>query len=188
MDHHELLGTLRRVSLACNNTYAKRVGTNPEWSWELTPIVFPESLCPFCKKAIRSNGIWFFRGPRQEQLIGALFPTQGGTAKLIQPSHPHDTGGGFLCLGRNLTGAALLASMPNMQDIPIGSHRVATWIAKYWQHKCAEGEKYQVGACAGYSQELINYRSVTVTAGLPIDPVGTQVNMQAPENESEDNE
>src|SRR5678809_994728 len=118
MDHHELLTVTRRLVLACHTTQTRRATASPEWEFTVTPVLYPESKCPYCLSVIRSPGIWFLTDSNLYRLLGALFPTQSGPVKLVQPSHPHDTGGGYLCLGRNRDGIALLSSPPNLLDVP----------------------------------------------------------------------
>lgn len=142
MDRHGLLNILRSLSLSCHAVHESRVSTRPEWGWMHTPVVFPESRCVFCEDTIRSPGIWFLGGPLHKRLFGMLRIVPGGKAVLIQPSHPHDTGGGNLCLGKNPTGIDLLATPPNLNDCPMWSYNVPQWYKRYWDHDCGEMRDY----------------------------------------------
>ena len=143
MDHHGLLNILRALSITCHQVQVARTSAPPEWGWVYTPIVMPESRCAFCHRPIRSKGIWFFsRALPNNRLFGMLPVRQDGTVELINPRHPHDTGGGGLCLGRNASGIALLANEANLEDCPMGRHRVPLWYKRYWNHDCLEMRKY----------------------------------------------
>ena len=142
MDHHGLLNMLRSLAITCQTTQQARNNTRLEWSWVHPPIVFPESHCVYCKATIRSPGIWFLGGDQFTRLFGMLKVTAGDKIELIQPSHPHETGGGNLCLGRNPTGIDLLATPPNLDDCPMGSYRVPAWYKRYWNHDCDEMREY----------------------------------------------
>ena len=144
MDHHGFLTISRQVNTALLNIKGRAMTLPPQWTWVGTPVICPETHCPFCRNVVRSNGIWFFRGAKQEKLIGAIFPgLPGEKVTLIFPDHPHNTGGGILCLGRNLSGIALLASMPNVRDCPMGSYYIPRWLKRYWgRHVCDEGRDW----------------------------------------------
>lgn len=143
MDHHGLLNVLRTLSIACHTIQTARITNAHDWKWVHTPVITPESQCAYCLMTIRSNGIWFLGGgltlPR---LYGMMRIEQGGTIKFIFPSHPHDTGSGVLCLGHNLTGVSLLANVANLNDSPMGKHRIPLWYKQYWNHDCAAMRKY----------------------------------------------
>lgn len=133
----------RQINTVLTGIHQVRTTGAPEWQWRGTPVIYPESKCPFCNTAIRSNGIWFLRGIKHEYLTGALFPATNAKVQLIQPSHPHDTGGGALCLGKNATGIELLAGTPNLRDCPMGSGYIPRWQKRYWnRHDCPEGREY----------------------------------------------
>jgi hypothetical protein len=143
MDHHGLLTLTRQLNITLTSINTVRSTNSPEWKWKATPVLFPESHCPFCLEVIRSEGIWFLRDEmngRKEKLVGAIFPgAPGHKVTLIQPSHPHDTGGGLLCLGKNASGIALLASTPNVYDSPMGKYYIPRWLKRYWnKHDCGE--------------------------------------------------
>ena len=143
MDHHGFLTVFRAVAASAQQVQANT--TTRTWSWVGTPVIYPESRCPFCRHVVRSPGIWLLANGnylKNDKLVGALFPTRGGKIKLVMPSHPHDTGGGYLCLGRNADGVALLASTPNIDDSPMGKFMIPRWLAMYWNHKCKEMVKY----------------------------------------------
>lgn len=143
MDHHGFLTAFRTISAVAQQVQVQRKESiNTTWSWAGTPVMYPESKCPFCKGVIQSQGIWLFDGLRQERLIGALFPTEGGKIQLVMPSHPHDTGGGYICFGGHPNGAAVLASAPNLSDVPMGKFYVPRWIKRYWGHECKQMLKY----------------------------------------------
>jgi hypothetical protein len=143
VDHHGLLTLIRQLNTVLTNIdTAKRTGPY-KWNWNVTPVIYPESHCPFCRSIIRSNGIWFFKGPRYEILVGAIFIPPDKKVTLIQPGHPHDTGGGLLCLGRNETGISLLASTPNLNDTPMGRYSIPMWLKEYWnKHDCKNMRDY----------------------------------------------
>lgn len=138
MDHHGLLAIMRRIAVAHQSIHIARTVEKLTWEWKVTPLFFPESHCPFCNTVVKSNGIWFIaEGNGASRLIGAIIPTPGQPVEMFFPGHPHDTGGGHLCLGNNLTGVALLASTPNLRDCPMGVTRVPHWLKKYWsRHTC----------------------------------------------------
>lgn len=141
MDHHGFLTLFRYAAFIAQQKQLVRNSNKTEWRWNGTPVIYPESLCPFCSHVIRSPGVWLLTDNGQYKygkLIGAFFPTDKGKISLIMPSHPHDTGAGHLCLGKNPDGIALLASMPNIYDSPMGKDNIPKWIAKYWGHKCKE--------------------------------------------------
>ena len=146
MDRHGLLNILRSLSVTCHTIQMERMNQRPEWSWVHTPIIFPESRCSFCHKPIRSPGIWFLSSsPMHNRLYGMLQIQAGARVVMIQPSHPHNTGGGGLCLGRNRNGIELLAGEANLNDCPMGRHRVAAWYKRYWNHTCPESRAYMQG-------------------------------------------
>jgi hypothetical protein len=124
------------------------------WSLAATPVILPESRCPFCLCAVRSNAIWFLTGAKRERLIGIL-EMDSAKVQLTQPNHPHHTGGGFLCLGRNLDGIALLASTPNILDAPMGSRFIPKWLYRYWGHKCIKAREYLIAQ--GHSELAREY-------------------------------
>ena len=142
MDHHGLLTLTRALSVAFEVTQVKRQGP-PDWSWAVTPVVYPESHCPFCKAVVRSPGVWCLRKNEGVwQLVGAFFPRHGGKLTLVSPSHPHDTGGGYLCIGYNRDAVALLASTPNILDAPMGHWKIPQWLKEYWNHQCDAAAVY----------------------------------------------
>jgi hypothetical protein len=154
MDHHGLLTLTRQLNITLTGINTVRSTGPPEWKWKVAPILFPESHCPFCLEVIRSEGVWFLKddasGTRLlNRLVGAVFPSNtGGKVTLIQPSHPHDTGGGVLCLGRNVSGIALLASTPNINDSPMGRYYIPLWLKRYWnRHDCQDMRKYLRAGC-----------------------------------------
>jgi len=144
MDHHGLLTIIRRVTGVHQSIHGSRTTERPTWDWKVIPILFPESHCPFCNEIVKSEGIWFItEGYKTARLIGAIFPTLHGPVRMIFPGHPHDTGGGMLCLGKNPSGVALFASTPNLRDCPMGNINIPKWLKKYWdRHTCQEGRDY----------------------------------------------
>jgi len=143
MDHHELLSTLRQFSTKCHTVkqLKERHRTTPSWGFESDVIMFPESHCPFCLAIVRSPGIWFISKVKPNEyirLLGVLMPNRVG---LIQASHPHDSGGGYLCLGKNATAVDLLHSTPNLNDSPMGWWYVPRWLRRYWNHDCQESRE-----------------------------------------------
>lgn len=140
MDHHGLLALTRALTLNLQQAHRERVEGPANWTWALTPVIYPESRCPYCHNVTRSPGIWCLSyNSEQWRLMGAFFPKAGGKLELIQPSHPHDTGGGYLCLGSNRDGVALLSSVPNIHDAPMGRYSIPKWLKKYWDHSCPQG-------------------------------------------------
>jgi hypothetical protein len=140
MDHHGFLGLVRQIDKSLSQATIERDTSAPRWWWNCVAVINPESKCPFCHDTIRSDGIWFFAGERYKRIVGLVMPNSKFI--LIHPSHPHDTGGGFLCLGRNPDGIALLASAPNLMDCPLGPYRVPRWLKRYWGHTCNEAKDY----------------------------------------------
>jgi hypothetical protein len=154
MDHYGLLGVARQLTLACNEVHIKRNSLVCDWEWAGTPVLYPETHCPFCLQVVRSNGIWFFSGTNQDRLVGVIMLDQP-TVKMVFPSHPHDTGGGYLCFGKygNKTGIELLASTPNIGDSPRGAWRIPMWLKQYWNgHVCQAGKDWL--ANNGYRSEF----------------------------------
>lgn len=137
MDHLGLLTLVRKLSSEMHNVVEERKNRTPIWKWNHMAVVMPESKCAFCRAVVRSNGIWLFsNAPRYNRLVGMIKIEKNGDSKLVYPSHPHDMGGGSLCLGSNSTGMDLLASPANLNDCPIGYEKVPDWLEKYWNHKC----------------------------------------------------
>lgn len=155
MDHHGLLILTRQVQTTLTGIRQVRPSNISEWNWHVRPVLYPESRCPFCLEVIRSNGIWFFTNPLWDKLIGMVLLEQGKRFELIQPSHPHDTGGGFLCLGKNDTGIELLASTPNLRDTPMGPLLIPRWLKRYWnRHTCEQSRAY-IQEYATHSNHLL---------------------------------
>jgi len=144
MDHHGLLTVMRQVTAVHQSIHISRTAERPTWNWKVIPILFPESHCPFCNEIVKSEGIWFItEGYKTARLIGAIFPTPGKPVKMIQPGHPHNTGGGHLCLGKNLSGVDLFASTPNLLDCPMGIVNIPRWLKRYWsRHTCKESRDH----------------------------------------------
>lgn len=139
MDHNGLLRLLRAATLECNKVVACRSGKEAvNWEWAVTPIMYPESRCPYCHDPIRSPGIWFLKGPNHSRLAGAIFPQPNGKVVVVNPSHPHDICGGQLCLGSHATGIAVFMAEANLRDTPMGSHYIPRWLKRYWRHDCKE--------------------------------------------------
>ena len=133
MDHHELI-TFTRKLMSETQRFAQERGLSRTWAWEYTPLVFPETHCPWCQVVLRSPYIWFLRGEKLEYLVGVIEPKQGERIRLIHPGHPH--GGTPLCLGRNLTGAALISSTVNLGDCSMTGIRIPIWFKNHWRHTC----------------------------------------------------
>ena len=138
MDHYGLLRTVTLLTQATHEASLARKDAVPRWKWKATPVIFPESKCPYCATTIRSNMIWFLGEERLSRLYGAIQPKRGGRVKLEQPFHPHHTGGGYLCLGGHPHGIALFSNPPNLRDLPMGREFTAKWVNKYWGHYCKE--------------------------------------------------
>ena len=153
MDNHGLLSLTQTLATAMHEVTAERK-LAARWSWHVTPLIFPESRCPYCSVVIRSPYIWFLSGTNLNILLGAFEPKKDTKIVLIDPSHPHTMGGGRICLGSHTNGAALFASGPNLRDLPLGFGRTACWVNKYWgPHYCAqlEAEVKKFDYDSGYS-------------------------------------
>ena len=141
MDNHGLLNLTRQLAMGMHEVVEARKA-NKLWFWNATPIAFPESKCPYCKEVIRSQYIWFMQGMKLNLLLGAFKPEEGKKVRLVSATHPHSMGGQSVCIGSHPNGAALLATGPNMRDIPLGAGKTALWINKYWgPHWCSNLEK-----------------------------------------------
>jgi hypothetical protein len=158
MDHHGLLTTLYAVNHACLQAHAARRATVKTWNWAASPVIRPETRCPFCETIVRSEGIWFLEQTIKDRLVGMLPLNQGQQVKIIQPGHPHDTGGGYLCLGKNATGVELLASTPNINDAPMGTWRIPKWLFDYWGHWCEPAALYLRAREVDYTQYRLALR------------------------------
>ena len=141
MDHNGLLTLTRQLQGTMTNIQQVRT-IRPEWKFNGTALIYPETKCPFCLEPVRSEGIWFLGGAIQNRLLGAIFPEAGERVRLIQPGHPHDTGNGALCLGGHPNGLALFAHPANLRDVPMGSGHIPRWLKRYWSgHTCEAGRK-----------------------------------------------
>lgn len=156
MDHHGFLNVVRVVSMTLRDTRHKRE-SQTDWAWAVTPIVFPEARCPFCHEVARSPYIWLIEEHPKPRLVGAFKPMMGGKLEVVQPGHPHDTGGGYLCIGNHANVFSLFANEPNMGDCPMGTYRVPNWYKRYWNHTCVEGLEYIKEKASEYPQFLREY-------------------------------
>jgi len=135
MDNYGLLALSRQLNTVLASISMIKNSAPPTWEWAATPVVMPESKCPFCLKPVRSNAIWFLDGPNNYRLLGILDLAKT-KVELVFPNHPHNNGGGYLCLGKNTDGVALLASTPNILDAPMGAKFIPRWLHIYWGHHC----------------------------------------------------
>ena len=133
MDHHGLIALARAITFDLQAVRQSRV-QETQWFWQATPVIFPESHCPWCNGVMRSPYIWFLQGEKYEKLIGAFKPIAGGKVDLVYPSHAH--GGAPLCLGHNPNGIALLASTVNLADCFMPKTCIPKWLKTYWDHRC----------------------------------------------------
>ena len=143
MDNYGLLTLARQFSTTLHTLSKEKHSAPITWAWAATPVIIPESKCPFCLRPIRSKAIWFLSGVTHNRLCGIL-KLDSKKVELVQPNHPHHTGSGYLCLGRNMDGIALLASMPNLMDAPMGSRHIPKWLKKYWDHPCIKAREYLI--------------------------------------------
>ena len=141
MDNYGLLTLLRQLDSVITTIGAEARDAPTTWTWNATPVVMPESKCPYCLAPIRSKAIWFLGGNKHERLLGIL-KLDSKKVELIYPNHPHDIGGGHLCLGKNTDGIALLASTPNTMDAPMGRWHIPMWLKEYWGHPCMKAREY----------------------------------------------
>lgn len=141
MDHHGVLRIVRSIGIQLQNVRRERE-IDHKWSYVETPVIFPESKCPYCEKVMRSPCIWFFRGLNYNYLVGAMKPEYGRTARLIQPGHPHGTSP--ICLGRNPDGISMLTNMINIRDCSMPLEMIPEWINRWWDHGCPEMRTYLV--------------------------------------------
>jgi hypothetical protein len=145
MDHYEFLALTRHASQEMLKSSRARVESTA-WGLVGQPLFYPESRCPFCKTVVRSPYVWIIQEMTDRaipRLLGAFLPQADGRVTVVQPSHPHDTGGGYLCRGQHDTVWGLLASAPNLNDCPMGQFRVPLWLKRYWNHpNCAEAITY----------------------------------------------
>lgn len=142
MDHYRLLTIMQRLNAAKDTAVALRNAEPKQWKWHCTPVLYPEFKCPYCYNIVRSKGIWFLKGDKNERLMGVFFLRANNRFVLEHISHPHDTGGGFLCIGSHRDGVALLNSPPNLLDCPMGKCYVPRWLKLYWEHNCQEMTDY----------------------------------------------
>lgn len=142
MDHYGFLNVFRAVDLTLRDVQYKRDNTKGYWKLAITPLVFPEMRCPFCKIALRSNYVWLISDMPHPRLHGAFKPEGGKKYCVFQPSHPHDCGGGALCRGKHNTVAELFAAGVNLDDCPMGTYRVPRWFKEHFNHTCKEARDY----------------------------------------------
>ena len=141
MDNYGLLNLSRQLGASLTALAAEKHNAPKKWAWAATPVIMPESKCPFCLQPIRSRAIWFLSGENHERLMGIL-KLDSEKVELVHPNHPHNTGGGYLCLGKNADGIALLASTPNILDAPMGVRFIPKWLKRYWDHPCVKAREY----------------------------------------------
>jgi hypothetical protein len=134
MDHHGLINLSRTILTEVTQKIQRDISIHT-WGWDATPVIQPESHCPFCSMVIRSPFIWFLNGANNTNLIGVL-PINRKNSKFVlhYPSHPHS--GRPFCLGKNKTGVEVLLSTVNLDDSSMPRVYIPCWIAKYWAHKC----------------------------------------------------
>ena len=142
MDRHGLLTVLHKVNRTCIDVQRKRNSEVQEWKWDCTAVMYPESICVFCKSTIRSPFIWLLKGERLNTLVGVLYPQPGEKVKLLRAEHAHMLTGMTLCLGTHSDGLALLAHPLYLRGTSIGRWYAPRWIKKYWQHDCREMRDY----------------------------------------------
>ena len=151
MDHYGLLTLARTVTTNLRQIESKRVGDNT-WKWTVTPVIFPESHCPYCSGVIRSPYIWFLEGTKYENFVGILNPNDINKKVVLgYASHPH--GGRPACLGKNPDGIALLASTVNINDSGMPRALVPKWLKVHWNHDCRAMREWL--AIAGLTNSLL---------------------------------
>ena len=138
MDRHGLLTVLHKVNATCIDVQRKRNAEVREWKWDCTAVMYPESVCVFCKSTIRSPFIWLLKGEKLNILVGVLYPIAGEKVKLLKAKHAHMLTDVNLCLGNHADGISLLASPLYLRGMSIGKDYAPKWIKKYWQHDCRE--------------------------------------------------
>lgn len=146
MDHIRLLGFMRSIQTEVIQASRENAETRHVWNIHPGVVVMPETLCPWCRKALRSNGIWLFSHPPTYLMLeGMISLNRSGKLRVESPGHPNCTGGsrGGLCLGTYRTGMALLAGPANLNDCPMGLQNLPAWYRRYWDHRlCPEGLKW----------------------------------------------
>lgn len=155
MDHHGFLNTIRVLSTTLRDVQYKRQNSL-EWNWAGTPLMFPETICPFCHGVARSPYIWLIEEKPKPRLIGVVKTTSEGKIGIAYANHPHCTGGGYLCLGNHANVYNLFASAPNLDDCPFGTRRIPMWLRTYWDHRCDEAVEY-LRSKADFQEYLTEY-------------------------------
>lgn len=142
MDNNELLRRTREIAQVLSIASAK-ARSDTSWNWAKTAVLFPESKCTWCGRIIRSNSIWFLQGTRLK-VLSSILRVKEGQAEFHIPSHPHNMGGGTLCLGTALDGVHLLSLPINRSDCPTSIEAIPRWLKVYWDHTCDESRQYLI--------------------------------------------
>lgn len=161
MDHHEFLRLFHRVTHSMQ--LKRRAAAIMRWDWACTPVVRPESRCPYCNSIVVSPYIWFLDSDKRRFIF--TLPIREG-AKLMIPVHPHAASvNGTICRGSHPDGVSVLMNPVTVGQTYLSPAEIPRWYHIYWNHTCAPTQQQQT----------------------PTDPAG-EPHSDEPNNDADENE
>lgn len=172
MDHARYINTVQQVSRIAHQYHDAKNGLAQSWKFNCTPVIKPQSRCSFCRAVITSPAIWFLKGFKNQTLVG-IYRADGPRFSRMRLEFPHLLDSrGTLCLGGFSDGTQLLASPINLNDCPMGKHKVPIWYRDYWNHPVCEGARVYLRDNAGLeeSRHQPGLFIIRDSEGLELDP------------------
>lgn len=152
MDHARYINTVQQVSRIARQYHDAKNGLAQSWKFNCTPVIKPQARCSFCRAVITSPAIWFLKGFRN-QILAGIYRVDGPRFSRMPLEFPHLLDSrGTLCLGGFNDGTQLLASPVNLNDCPMGKHKVPIWYRNYWDHPICQGARDWLRDNAGLTE------------------------------------